>query len=360
MKGMLEAAIDYESNGKPVIAFPHAIYDPLEVNKIMPNGYSLIASVRNPQTLLPSIMVDFGLVDNVLKGAKDSAVKPPINASMAPNYFLSHTGYFDNIKNGHVKPLKSLMTQLFGVPIPKLDDISYVKQHIEAVVKRFDFVIVNEYFDESMVILRRKMGWEMRDVLYISKRRRKKKTIALTVDNIARLQNYSKADYILYDTFKTKLLKEEIPNYGPIEDELYTFRNIVKSFGDFCDGVLTKVKNNPNVIYEMAKQPEYKIHLDPFPWGRPFDLHAVECAITVMDTTILNTIHLVRQRPGVCKNLQGTKKMWDNWGNPRHYTIKGREHWSFHKVFCEQSEKMFNVPLNILSKSDAYFKQFEV
>ena len=117
MKGMLEAAIDYESNGKPVIAFPHAIYDPLEVNKIMPNGYSLIASVRNPQTLLPSIMVDFGLVDNVLKGAKDSAVKPPINASMAPNYFLSHTGYFDNIKNGHVKPLKSLMTQLFGVPI---------------------------------------------------------------------------------------------------------------------------------------------------------------------------------------------------------------------------------------------------
>ena len=46
---------------------------------------------------------------------------------------------------------------------------TYVKQFIHNTESHFDIVLIKEYFDESLVILKRVLGWSTQDIIYMSK-----------------------------------------------------------------------------------------------------------------------------------------------------------------------------------------------
>ena len=70
---------------------------------------------------------------------------------------------------------KSLQMEELGVPKNKLDDMVAVKERIEFVEKQFDQLIIAEYFDESLLLAKRKLCWETEDVIYLMLRSRKYK-----------------------------------------------------------------------------------------------------------------------------------------------------------------------------------------
>jgi galactosylceramide sulfotransferase len=66
--------------------------------------------------------------------------------------------------------------------------------------------------DESLVLLKRILCWEMQDIIYIpvnvrfSRGSQRSKTAKLNKKDIKNLQKYNKADFLLYDFFKKRLL----------------------------------------------------------------------------------------------------------------------------------------------------------
>jgi hypothetical protein len=67
----------------------------------------------------------------------------------------------------------------------------------------FQLVMLTEYFDESLVLLRRLLCWGVKDVLYIPKNQNSlKPSFTFTANDYALHRHLAEADYELYEFFR--------------------------------------------------------------------------------------------------------------------------------------------------------------
>lgn len=132
----------------------------------------------------------------------------------------------------------------------------------------FDIVMVVEKFDESMVLLRRRLNWSMKDILYVKintftadRFSDIPQSLNITADDMATFRERNKFDYELYKLFKDRL-EEQISNQKDLKDEVSQFRNILNKVNRFCsrEGYTgaslsnsSKGKQNPEESDENSK-----------------------------------------------------------------------------------------------------------
>lgn len=66
---------------------------------------------------------------------------------------------------------KNMLTQTGG------DEFAF--RYLGAIARHFDLVLVNEYMDESLLLLAKREKWPLRDILYLSQKRRKRVGVAM-------------------------------------------------------------------------------------------------------------------------------------------------------------------------------------
>lgn len=49
-----------------------------------------------------------------------------------------------------------------------------IQKHIDELAEKIDLVLITEYFDESLVLLKRELCWELDDVVYFKLNQRSK------------------------------------------------------------------------------------------------------------------------------------------------------------------------------------------
>lgn len=101
--------------------------------------------------------------------------------------------------------------------------------------KMFDFVLVSDYFEESLVMLKRLMGWSLKDILFLNR----ETTTTTTTHNRQR----APIDYVVYSYFLhvfKKKMKLESCNF---EGEVDMFKQMLKKINTFCSK-----KNGMNFI----------------------------------------------------------------------------------------------------------------
>ena len=319
----------------------HAFYNKAETNSIMPHNTVYLASIRDPVTLLPSLLQEF-------VNARELLSKYTALYNMA-EYFLSHLDKYGSVLR---MPTKSLMSRLFGIPDDRLDDLKQIERILYDVSTEFQFVIVKEYFDESLIILRRKMCWEMRDILYLSQRALWRRRLPMTRINQERYRKWSAADFMLYRYFTDKLLSRELPTNTDFWDELTTFRQMNTELVEFCQPFLRRLAHRPSDVINLADDFSVILSFDPKPWGKPFIIHPVDCAIMKLDTTVMMNIFKVRQIPELC-------------GQDRGHTVHAQSvtaaiRWIntstiyLHPAYCSPIHPVYGVPMEVLSLTEAY------
>ena len=166
---------------------------------------------------------------------------------------------------------------------------------------KFSVIIIAEYFDESLVLLRRRFCWDIKDMINVELRNRKydNKYSIPTTSAVANHQAYSAIDYALYDYFVMKLLIS-INAEPHFWDELYVFRNVKERVQSYCTDVISRLKTGINSIYGMVEKKEEK-SFDPSPWGHPFVVSAVDCAMMSLRTLVHRNMLKVRQFPELCR-----------------------------------------------------------
>ena len=113
--------------------------------------------------------------------------------------------YFNLLKNGQSFDLGLKREEHF------IDE--KIKDAIREIDRSFNLVLLMEYFDESLVLLARKLCWDVRDVVYfkLNQRRSSDANTNLSDELVQKIRQWNKADAMLYDyfnrTFWTKVEK---------------------------------------------------------------------------------------------------------------------------------------------------------
>ncbi|XP_013386929.1 galactose-3-O-sulfotransferase 3-like [Lingula anatina] len=188
---------NYNPNVTYDIIFNHMFFDSKVIETMMPNDTFYIGIVREPFSQFQS----------------------------AFNYYRISSF------------LRNAMMYEFGFPDDRNDlrnNDRFIAEYIDFLDKKFDFVIVLEMFDESLVLLRRLLCWGMDDVLYVvtNKREYEYKNVKDEI-TVKKHRQWSKADYQLYNHFLTKLQNTVMLRGSDFNREVLLFRQAISALGKF-------------------------------------------------------------------------------------------------------------------------------
>lgn len=148
---------DYRPGACFNIICNHMRFQYQEVRGLVPPGAAFITVLRDPARLFESSFHYFGSV--VPLTWKLSSRDKLAEFLQDPNRYYDPNGY-----NAHY--LRNLLFFDLGYDSSLDPGSPRVEQHILEVESRFHLVLLQEYFDESLVLLKDLLCWELEDVLY--------------------------------------------------------------------------------------------------------------------------------------------------------------------------------------------------
>ncbi|XP_078663493.1 galactose-3-O-sulfotransferase 3-like [Branchiostoma floridae x Branchiostoma belcheri] len=157
------------------------------------------------------------------------------------------------------------MTFDMGWPAERADEEEEARKYISKLDEDFTLVMILEHLDESVVLLKRLMCWELRDVLYSNNKKNSRpysyKKYLGTPEELENHRAWSAVDYMLYNTFNNSLwrkIKEQGPDFY---DELKHFRRIKDDVSIFCDGTKKgRNKDKQAMVVPASKwNPEFEV-----------------------------------------------------------------------------------------------------
>ncbi len=208
--------------------------------------------------------------------------------------------FFNTARNPQMRQL--------GLPRSDQNDVAKINKHIDNL--NFDFVLLVEYFDECIVLLKRKLCWDFESILHmklrvmidrkVHKSRIMKSKSYLNLHDLEatktmlhnRYKNFSQADYILYErmnaSFWTDYNKE-----SDISDEVQHFKSVQKKVADFCalDPTLKMLNFNVSRFLEKFNpNSSQKLTLPKSKWNEAMTIHISHCLLYQANDNILRKI----------------------------------------------------------------------
>ncbi|XP_054771329.2 galactosylceramide sulfotransferase-like [Lytechinus pictus] len=221
------------------------------LDRFMANDTRYVSSVRKPADQWESAFNQFGFRNVIAKLADANNHTIIVNGSLklpfdknnstldAINEFLRQPEkYIDALKKwgnviwhfSHNDQTFDLCTDLEST---QLDNETLVNRTLDRLVDELDFVIVNEYFDESLLVMKKAFCWDFTDILYVPQNKRVVKDL-LPEATRAKIRAFNRADTLLHQRFNESLWKK-IEAYGPdFKKDMDHFRQMLVDVKSEC------------------------------------------------------------------------------------------------------------------------------
>lgn len=151
---------------------------------------------------------------------------------------------FLNERKGYWRSnLYSRNSQSFDLGVKQNDfnDNESIQWHVNRLEEELDLVLIAEYFDESLIVLKKEFCWSYEDILYVDKNTRKNR-LNVTWAMERKIKQFNAADMVFYSYFKARLF-EKIKRYGKnFENDLKTFRELREETQKQCVKGRTETK----------------------------------------------------------------------------------------------------------------------
>uniref|UniRef100_T1JML9 Sulfotransferase domain-containing protein n=1 Tax=Strigamia maritima TaxID=126957 RepID=T1JML9_STRMM len=198
----------------------HTRFNQKEIESLMPENTVFLTILRDPVALFESLFAYFDLQKHWrLKLESVPNVPPRILPRAHQNRFGQNQMSFD-----------------LGLSTLDFNSSDAVRRFIRRLNRRFDFVMIAEKFDESLILLKDLLCWDIEDVIYFRQNARlesaKIEMNATLEDKLRRLNN---ADDQLYKYFNNKF-EEMIDKYGreKLKVETEDLRRWNSRWHDYC------------------------------------------------------------------------------------------------------------------------------
>ncbi|XP_029472024.1 galactose-3-O-sulfotransferase 2-like [Rhinatrema bivittatum] len=171
------------------IMLHHMRFQRSEIEKVMPDDSFYFSILRNPVHLMESSFSYFTEAQAFQK-------------ARTLDKFLDQPLQFYNASDEHSGLVKNLMTFDFGFNHNGNSSAKDAQLNIEAIENMFDLILIAEYFDESMILLKEALCWNLDDVVYfrLNSRSNRRRT-PLSKNTIEKIKSWNKLDWELYIHF---------------------------------------------------------------------------------------------------------------------------------------------------------------
>ncbi|XP_070568270.1 galactosylceramide sulfotransferase-like [Ptychodera flava] len=191
-------------------------------------------------------------------GGKDKAYP---NTSNPFQMYLKEL-YAGHDKGHTVRPHFNGYCNRFGISYG--EDTQTMNRHLELLDNELDLVLLMEYYDESLILLKQLMCWDFEDILYYPMKVHKTKQPPITPEMTRQISQLARFDVRLYDYFNSSFWSK-IENYhGDFQADLRKFKNLKQDVvnhcenirhSQYCDQLMTDTKQMANYVRKRnAKQ----------------------------------------------------------------------------------------------------------
>ncbi len=219
--------LGYEKyRGKSELLISHARLNRAEMDAVVENAVYL-ASLRLPA---PQLESSFGFF-NLSRYMNTSDDQNPLDVFMSnpENYSAKITFVAGSLRNEQIFDL--------GLDPKYFDDMSAVERKIQSLDEQLDFVLITEYFDESLVLMKYLLCLDFKDILYFNANVRSN-MYRYTLSNRTsdRIDKWNAADVLLYKHFNQTLWRR-IEHFGEqFTKDLKTFQILKENVTKECIG----------------------------------------------------------------------------------------------------------------------------
>ncbi|KAM7043603.1 galactose-3-O-sulfotransferase 2 isoform 1-T1 [Acridotheres tristis] len=204
----------------------HLRFNPLEVKRVMAANTFYFSILRNPIPLLESSYIYYK--NNV----------PAFRSSKNVNEFLaSPTKYYHPADYRENIYARNIMWFDFGYDNNAEDDKNYTQAVLEEIEQNFHLILIADYFDESMILLKHALCWDLDDVIYFKLNSRSQDTVqTLTPESEEQIKAWCSLDWKLYLHFNQSFWRriEETIGLEVLEKEVDHLRSRQKELMETC------------------------------------------------------------------------------------------------------------------------------
>ena len=216
----------------PNILCNHARFNKIPMNWIFPKETTrYITMLREPAQHFESIFNFFHL-DKRFEKLRN--VLSPLETFL--QNATSHLEHLDAKQTrSSIKLIRNPALFELGLDAKYHSNLTVVGSYIRFLQKEFDLVLLMEYFDESLILLKRRFCWKIHDILYFKlNERRERDKQELSSKAKERIREWNWGDALLYDFFNQtlwKMIKEEGSDFFT---DLAEFRNELNTIKRSC------------------------------------------------------------------------------------------------------------------------------
>lgn len=200
----------------------HGIYNSTFIHSIMPLDAVYITMLRQPLQQFVSAFEYYGNIPgSYINAIMTSNVSNPLAE------YLGHPALYESTMR-YLTYLRNKQAEDLGMEARHVTNLSLRRQYIQQLAADFHLVMITEFFDESLVLLRRLLCWDVQDVLYLPKNRNHlKKERNFSAEHRRQHRLLSIADYDLYHFFYQRFIltmKSQEPDF---QEEVRYFKELL-------------------------------------------------------------------------------------------------------------------------------------
>ncbi|XP_072027998.1 galactosylceramide sulfotransferase-like [Amphiura filiformis] len=218
-------ALGYEHfRGKSELLINHARLHRPEMDAVVENAV-YVASLRHPAAQLESA---FGFFD-LGRYLKKNGDQDPLEV------FMSDPGYYSTQINFKGGSLRNQQIFDLGLDPEYFEDLCAVEWKIQSLSEQLDLVLISEFFDESLILMKYLLCLDFKDILYIHANvRSNKHRTALSKTTYDNIEKWNAADMLLYSNFNRTLWRR-IAQFGEeFTTDLKTFKDLKANITNEC------------------------------------------------------------------------------------------------------------------------------
>ncbi|XP_071478911.1 galactosylceramide sulfotransferase-like [Diadema antillarum] len=114
------------------------------------------------------------------------------------------------------------------------DNVDVIDNTIQMLDGVLDLVLITEYLDESLLLLKKIMSWNFEDILYLRANQRSD-SFGPNSEQQIKIQRWNMADTLLYKHYNLTLWKKIAKYDGDFEADLKHFRCMLQEYHVICN-----------------------------------------------------------------------------------------------------------------------------
>jgi hypothetical protein len=169
-------------------------------------------------------------------------------------FYKNPEGYYNTDTDWFFRSKNHMFFDI-GYDVNRDNDAEYVAQSIQEMDSFFTLILLTDFFDESLILMKRLLCWDWKDIVYIKfKMRTDDSKAEVNVDLADRIRKWNNADTKLYDYFNQTFWRK-VDAYGrdQMDKDLLEFRKKQKEAETECIDSYQPFKKKPWILGAKLK-----------------------------------------------------------------------------------------------------------